>query len=309
MQWIESCIKSVVNSSVATQVVVVDNRSTDGTPDFIKKEFPNVIVLENDRNLGFGQANNMGIQYAMNNSAEYVFLLNQDARIFSDTLLSLVEGFEKFQNIGIVSPVHLDGSGKNFDELFFQYLGKSDLKPFLLQKILHGNEKKLFVQTRFVNAAAWLVSVKCLKDIGLFDTLFFHYGEDRNLCHRVVYRGYGILIATDSFICHDRDSRLRKTNLSGKAKIRKELTGFLVDASNIRRSNINWFIFKRILRYGLLAVVTAITLQFKLAFFNAAMAVGILKNWVPIIKSRNRSFKGGRQLVPDRNMPATVDWA
>lgn len=253
------------------------------------------MLLVNKVNLGFGQANNQGIQWAIEKGASHVFLLNQDATIFPDTLRELLFGFESLRQTGIVSPVHFDGAGRDFDEYFFQYFLRSEIRNYLAGKLLKLNEPRQFIQTRFVNAAAWLVSTGCIKDIGLFDPLFFHYGEDRNFCHRAVYRGYQILIASNSMICHDRDSRVRSKNISASSRRQKELTNFLVDAANIRRNSINWFISKRIGRYVLLGFICGITLQLSKAHYNGKMAVGILKKWRPILNSRRRSFLGFRQ--------------
>lgn len=75
MQWLQKCL----DSCKGYQVIIVDNNSTDGTVSFIKENFPNIHLIPQTENLGFGQANNIGIKYALEQRAEYVFLLNQDA--------------------------------------------------------------------------------------------------------------------------------------------------------------------------------------------------------------------------------------
>src|SRR5574344_2140153 len=86
MQWYDKCFGSLQASSVPVHTIVIDNASGDNTVAYIKEQFPNVHIIESKTNLGFAKANNIGIKYAMDNNADYVFLLNQDAWIEEDTL-------------------------------------------------------------------------------------------------------------------------------------------------------------------------------------------------------------------------------
>jgi GT2 family glycosyltransferase len=88
---------------------VVDNNSADDTVNFIKANYPEVTLLEQNKNLGFGKANNIGISLAMKNEADYVFLLNQDAWVQPDTIEKLVSAHQREPQFGILSPMHLNG--------------------------------------------------------------------------------------------------------------------------------------------------------------------------------------------------------
>lgn len=88
MPWIDRCIGSVYGEP-RTTVIVIDNHSTDGTVERVKTRFPHCIVFENKTNLGFGQANNTGIKYAMEQGCDYVYLLNQDAWVEPDALQTM----------------------------------------------------------------------------------------------------------------------------------------------------------------------------------------------------------------------------
>ena len=79
--WLERCLGSLQASSVPVQTVIVDNRSTDETVNTIRTRYPQTVLIENQENLGFGQANNIGIRYALEHEATHVLLLNQDAWI------------------------------------------------------------------------------------------------------------------------------------------------------------------------------------------------------------------------------------
>ena len=91
MKWIDKCINSVLNSTLYAKIILIDNGSTDGTLEYISNNFPQAIILPNQKNLGFGKANNLGIEYALSHNCDYVYLLNQDAWIEENTLEILVK--------------------------------------------------------------------------------------------------------------------------------------------------------------------------------------------------------------------------
>ena len=76
-QWIRNCLLSIRESSISSHIIVVDNSSTDETINIIILEFPEVTLIQNEINLGFGKANNIGIQFALKKSATFLLLLNQ----------------------------------------------------------------------------------------------------------------------------------------------------------------------------------------------------------------------------------------
>ena len=86
MKWIDKCLSSILSSSIHLTPIVVDNNSADNTAEYILSDYPNTILIKSHINLGFGQANNKGIQYALQNGATHVLLLNQDAWIAPDMI-------------------------------------------------------------------------------------------------------------------------------------------------------------------------------------------------------------------------------
>ena len=199
MQWLEKCLESCS----AYSVVVIDNCSTDNTLSFIQTCFPKVKLLKQDRNKGFGQANNIGISYALNNGAEHVFLLNQDAYIVNNSLDNLVLFQKQNPEYGIVSPIHITGDKKLLDKKFSEFMLKEYTGQFYSDFVL-GNSIKEVYNVPFVNAAAWLISKECLETVGGFDPLFFHYGEDDNYCQRVKFHEFKIGVLPSVYIIHDR---------------------------------------------------------------------------------------------------------
>lgn len=203
IQWIKKCLKSCRGY----EVIVVDNCSNDGTIELIQKEFPMVNLIVQNRNYGFGGANNIGISYALKNNADFVFLLNQDAHLKFTALGDLICKMESNCDYGILSPIHLDSTGNQLDRNFSLFVRQSD--ELIFDALCRKSQQPIYSVT-FVNAAAWLLSRKTIETVGGFDPIFFHYGEDDNYCQRVLYHGLKIGIVTNTFICHDRELRFNK---------------------------------------------------------------------------------------------------
>jgi len=206
-KWIQSCFSGLILSPSISHIFVIDNGSSDDTIALIKAiGSRKVFLFQNKKNIGFGRANNIGIRYALNSGADGVLLINQDAWLLDDGLERLVNTLEKTTHLGIVSPVHFDGSGRVLDTAFANYLS-GVLSPEQKTKMICKTFENPFIEIRFVNAACWLMSVNCIKRVGLFDTLFTHYGEDNNFLERARYHGIGVAIVPNSFLIHDRQGR------------------------------------------------------------------------------------------------------
>jgi GT2 family glycosyltransferase len=201
MQWIERCISSLLESVLPTHILIIDNLSTDGTPEFIEQHFPQAELIRSELNLGFGKGNNIGMQKALEVAVDYVFLLNQDAWIKPDTLEVLVNAHRQNNQFGIISPVHLNGQENGLENKFAEYAGQ-DNTPGLIADFYHGKYKTIY-ESKFVNAAAWLISCACLRDVGGFDPIFPHYCEDIYYINRCRFYNYKVGIVPSCTVVHD----------------------------------------------------------------------------------------------------------
>lgn len=191
--WIDKNLYSLGQSLYPVKVIVIDNNSQDNTVSLVKK-YAGAEVIESSVNLGFGRANNIGIAKALEQGADYVFLLNQDAWIFEGTVASLIAKMENNPGLGIASPLHFNADEVTFDAGFATYYSRKTSE-------LAGQGIAI---VPFVNAAAWMITRKCIERTGYFEPLFGHYGEDRNYCDRVTYHKFLIGIDAESKIIHDR---------------------------------------------------------------------------------------------------------
>jgi GT2 family glycosyltransferase len=283
--WIKKNLSSLLNSNYPIDIIIVDNASTDETINIIK-EFSAIELIQNKSNLGFGKANNIGIDIAIKKGADAIFLLNQDTWIFENTISNLAEVLFENSNFGIVSPMHYSADETTLDENFNTYFNRFNKQE----------DSKSLRSVPFINAAAWLVSKECFSKTGYFDPIFSHYGEDRNYCERVKFHGFKIGVVKNAAICHDRIVKLNFNKI--------ELQSRYLILNQMINCNHSLFIslflgFKSVLglskfHYSNQGGLKTISLFFKLLlyYFN------LLLNIRMIFKIRMNSIKGINGVLP-----------
>lgn len=197
-KWVDFCLGSLRKSSVQTIPLIIDNCSKDDTLAYIKVQYPEAIIFPQEKNLGFGQANNVGLRYALAHNADYVLLLNQDAAIAPNTIeLMLAESDGK----SLMSPIHMNGDGTRLDNHFREgTLAKCNA---LLNDIFAGTMHSAYTCSE-ICAACWFMPHKIIELIGGFNPLFFHYSEDNNYYQRLVYHHIKVLLIPKARMYHDR---------------------------------------------------------------------------------------------------------
>jgi len=237
-EWIDHCMASLAASSVPLIPVIIDNGSVDGTREYVPAHFPDAVWLPQEKNLGFGQANNIGIQYALEQGADYVVLLNQDATLAPNAVAHMVEACAEDQ---LVSPLQLNGDGTKLDSIFKEKLIQTRSSLFddiFAEQPIHD----AYVGGDY-SAACWLLPVKLIREIGGFNPIFFHYGEDDNYLHRVQYHGFRVALSPKARMFHDREIHGNQTAFNMNA-YRREM---LCEACDINIS-LPRFIWKSCLR-------------------------------------------------------------
>jgi N-acetylglucosaminyl-diphospho-decaprenol L-rhamnosyltransferase len=210
---IGACLTSVIGTTEprATAIVVVDNASTDGTPDLVRRRFATVQVIEAGGNIGFARANNLG---AARVGGEWLLLLNPDTVVPAGSIQRLIEALIGHPEAAVAGPRLLDGTGR--PELSFG----PPISPWgeLRQKTLLSLYNRRVPRavrhvdrlTRSAGERAW-VSGACLlirradwDAVGGFDERFFMYTEDVDLCASVRARGRAVLFVPDAEVQHLR---------------------------------------------------------------------------------------------------------
>jgi GT2 family glycosyltransferase len=206
LKWIKDCLDSVI---LDTTIVIVDNQSSDDTLSYIEKNYKGIIVLRQKENLGFGKANNIGISYALKNGADYLLLLNQDAKMEGNTIAKLVNFQKSNTKYGILTLVHCDWSGQFLEASFSRYINYKNNENFYSDFVL-GKPTKEVYDVPFVAAACWFLQKKVFLDVGGFDPIFYHLGEDVNYTQRLRFYNYKIGVLPNGKVYHDTKDRLSK---------------------------------------------------------------------------------------------------
>lgn len=223
MKWLDRCLGSLSESEVPTDVIVIDNGSVDGTCEYIAGNYPDVLLTRSEENLGFGKANNVGFRYALEHQYRYVYLMNQDAWVYKDTLSVLTSAMDSDSSIGILSPMQMTASGDRPDMRF-----EKKCPAEALEDISGPVASGKVYETKFVMAAHWMISRECLQKVGGFSPAFPHYGEDDNFIHRARLKGYRICVHSGVKAVHDREMRPQ----SKEASMRLKCVASVVKVSN-----------------------------------------------------------------------------
>lgn len=184
---IEKCVDKLVENPIIYKIIIVDNNSEDNTKKLVRSK-PKVRLMEQSVNLGFGKANNIGIQEALDKyPKKNILLINQDAYIDYENLLILTRTMIEW-NYNILSPLHLNGCMTKVDPNFFEVVMLQTSKSYLQDLVLRRPVKEVY-EANLVNAAIWLLPGETFIKFGLFDPMFSHYGEDNEFSLRVAFFG------------------------------------------------------------------------------------------------------------------------
>lgn len=210
---LKDCIDSLIFNikDVNYEIIVVDNNSTDGSIEMLENKYVNKIrLIKNNKNLGFGIANNLGAKIAR---GEYLFFLNSDIIAKEDILSGLAKIFESRPEIGILAPrlILPDGS-----EQKFAFGNFPSLAGLILGKIKKDTAEKKYVKIDWVSGAALAIRKNLFDQVGGFDENFFMYFEDMDLCKRIGEAGYKIEVLPSVQVVHLGGRSIQKDGVRKK---------------------------------------------------------------------------------------------
>lgn len=180
------------------EIILVDNASTDGSVEFFQKEYKDkIIFIKNNENLGFGRANNKGIEIAR---GKYVFLLNPDTLLINNAVKILFDFMEKNKDCGVCG-------GNLFDENLqpnysFDELPTSNLIKEFFKKKRNFNDTEKAEEVGFVLGADMFIKKCILEKIGFFDEDFFMFYEELELTYRIKKNNYKVISVPEAQIIH-----------------------------------------------------------------------------------------------------------
>jgi len=225
--FLVQCLQSIKNSEIRdlkVDIWVVDNASLDGSAGLIHKDFPEVRLIVNDKNLGFSAANNQALRKI---DAKYVLLLNPDTVLEEDTLAQCFDFMEDHQQAGAIGVRMIDGNGKFLPESKRQVpnIWNSFCKLSYLSELfprskwfsgynlgyLPENETN---EIEILCGAFMFIRSEVLVKTGLLDEAFFMYGEDIDLSYRIIKSGYKIFYFPQTSIIHYKGESTKKGSLN-----------------------------------------------------------------------------------------------
>jgi GT2 family glycosyltransferase len=213
-EYTVSCIENVHKNigSLNISIIVVDNNSND-KPDRIVAHFPDVKLIKNSKNIGFGKAVNLALKQT---SSKYIILLNPDAKVIDNSFYSFFEYFIKHNEVGIAGPKIIDqdgsiqGSARRFPTIWTSIFGrKSPLtrlfpgNPITKREFFCFNGEKNKPQSvDWVSGACMMIRREAINQVGGFDKRFFMYWEDADLCKRLKENGWIIIYYPKAKVRH-----------------------------------------------------------------------------------------------------------
>ena len=206
---VERCLESVAGGP--HEAIVVDNASTDGTQGFVRESFPSIRLIELPENVGFGAANNVGMEAA---DGDLYLLLNSDAWPAEDGIERLVAFAEANPGIGVAGPRLVSPSGglqksvRGFPTLWrlateYFFLRKLAPRSRLLNDFYGaGFDYRSRRPAEFLVGAVLLLRREAVDDVGGFDPAFFMFSEEVDLCYRMRAAGWAVEFTPDAEFVH-----------------------------------------------------------------------------------------------------------
>ena len=209
--FLRNCLKSIFKNTykINYEIFVVDNASSDGSPETVEKEFLQVNLIRNKENIGFAKANNQAFKEA---SGSYFLLLNPDCSMKNDTLYEMVQFMNKHPEIGIagckiVNPNgRIEFSANRFPNLFTEFSLKFRKKLAgsngYFDRLLKWNYNKSR-EVDWVSGAFLIIRSKAYREVQGMDENYFLYFEEIDLCKRVKKRGWKIYYNSNCEVLHE----------------------------------------------------------------------------------------------------------
>lgn len=212
--YIKGCLESLKKCD--TEVVLVDAGSTDGSSEYLRTNFSELKLISTIRNLGYAGGNNLGLKYALENNADYVWIVNPDVEVSSDALDEAVKVMQKGDKVAVVASKVYFAAGFEFHKEKYK---KTDLGKVIWYAGATNNWDNVFarhfgideidkgqfdqeMEIDYASGASMLIKADVLVEVGLFDERYFLYYEENDLCQRIRKAGHKLMYAPKSIVWH-----------------------------------------------------------------------------------------------------------
>lgn len=222
----KACIASLASSGIARlECVVVDNASTDDSRHRLEQLLPPGRLVASRVNGGYGAGNNLGIRWALDRGADYVWILNNDTVVSPGAGQMLLDAAESNPGVGAIGCKLVS----LYDPSEVQLIGGGVVNWFL------GTVRpaKTHVKVDYVSGASLFLRSTALRDVGLFDECFFMYFEDVDLSLRMRQMGFELLSVPEALVLHKGGASLEPSSAFGARHFNQSAIRFFDKHSNM----------------------------------------------------------------------------
>src|SRR3989304_1543043 len=212
LYFLRECLDSILENppELNYEIMVVDNASHDGTVEFVKNNYPEVVLIANNKNIGFAAANNRAIERS---HSKYILLLNSDCMVYEKSLNNLVDFMESRPGIGITGPKIINNdetiqlSCRRFPSMFnaAAHTILTDIfpgNPFSKKYKLIGIDRDEPRKVDWVSGSCMIIRREALEDTGTLDERYFMYVEDLDICYRMWQKKWEVYYNPEVKIMH-----------------------------------------------------------------------------------------------------------
>lgn len=221
LNLLESIQKASIN--ISTEIIVIDNNSNDRSIEVVNLKYPSVKTIANKINIGFGAANNQGLEIS---KGKHILLINPDTLVKENTFESMIKFLEKNSKVGLAGCKVLNPDGtlqlacrRSFPKpwvSFTKVAGLSRLFPnsklFAKYNLTYLDENDSY-EVDAISGSFMMLTREAYEKVGGFDTDFFMYGEDLDLCYRIQKSGFKVYYISETEIIHYKGESTKRSKI------------------------------------------------------------------------------------------------
>jgi GT2 family glycosyltransferase len=290
--FVEKCLASLNNCSLPfeREIIVVDGASFDGCGEMLAEKFPAVQFVQLKENVGFGLANNAGFKKSRGN---YIWLLNPDTEVIGEAAALMLSVLQSRPDAGIVGPKLLNSDGslqtscvqalptpmnQSFDSEFLRKIFPNS--SLWGTTALRSREKTVDVEA--IPGACMVLRRETFEKIGLFDSRFFMYGEDMDLCIKVRKLGLKVIFVREAEVIHHGGGSSRQQfSKFSTVLMRVAVTTYL----RIHFGQLDAIFYRISMTVSALVRLTALGLLYLVPTRGKSSSKSLsIKKWVAILK-------------------------
>lgn len=210
-ELLANCLRSVLaQTGLALQVIVVDSASSDGSPELVAEQFPQVELVACQENVGFPRGNNLGLERA---NGRFILLLNPDTIVHGDALAKMVSYLQQHPAVGVVGPQLLNDDGsvqssrRRFPTLRTAVFESTWLQPFAPKAVLdhyyvRDVEDGETAVVQWLMGACLMTRQEVVAQVGGLDEAYFMYSEELDYCRRIHEAGWQVVYYPEAQVTH-----------------------------------------------------------------------------------------------------------